>query len=435
MPNEKPPGLPTGNSRAKADSLRKAGEFAAAAEAYAAIWPDGDRWTGWAYALCLRKIKSPDALSVAHNVFELAPDFELGRSVYAWALSDSIRRAEEPTPVVLSSAEKIIELTVNCENAYSAVSPFVATVLLVSHLLSKKGKHKQVLEWLSRLDPDRLNTEERRFVDPTGKTRTLASHRERYFSLKSHALEKLGRWEECLAMTQFALTACAQLHHDNNIWFARRIALAKIHVGSANEGIKELEILAARKPASFLYYDIAEAVWNLEDADRATKNCLLALQSPGEIGFKLAALLLLSRLLWDGGKQEEARKHLSLYMTYRREKGWSLGGEVNSLAIQWGVPSENGSAKDLLKELTPKWREWSRSTEARRSGTVQSLFPHGRSGFIVANNRERFFFHARDWKDKRSKPKQGSRVTFATKPSFDPKHNKPSVVACEIMND
>ena len=435
MSQEQPlPGHPTGNSRAKADSLRKSGDFAAAAEAYAAIWPDGDPWTGWAYALCLRKIKNPHALDVAKTVVDIAPDFQLGRSVYAWALADSIRTTEEITPQFLTCAETIIALTVGHENAYRPVSPFVSTVLRVARVFATKGRYKQVLEWLSRLDPNQLPSDEFPFVDPTGKTRRMASQRERYHSLKTHALEKLGRWEECLTAAQTALTACSPLHHDNDIWFARRIARAKIQLGNTNEGIRELQTLAVRKPASFIYYDIAEAVWKLEDADSAIKNCLLALQCPGEIGYKLAALLLLGRLLWAGGKQDEAKKHLSLYIAYRSERGWRLAEEVTALAREWGVLIDNGDTKTLLRELRGKWRDWGRSSEARRSGTVQSLFPNGRSGFIVSNDKERFFFDARDWEDKRSKPQRGSKVTFATKPSFDRKRQKPSVVACDIKN-
>ena len=68
------PGQPTGNSRAKADELRKSGQFAAAADIYRSIWPDNDPWTGWAFALCLRKLKNTDeALNVAQALFELAP--------------------------------------------------------------------------------------------------------------------------------------------------------------------------------------------------------------------------------------------------------------------------------------------------------------------------------------------------------------------------
>lgn len=430
------PGQKTGNSRATADSLRKAGQFAEAAEAYAAVWPDGDKWTGWAYALCLRKLKrSQDAANVAKVVVELAPDFDLGRSVYAWALSDTIRAAEELTPDLLHRAETIVELTAKSDTVYDAVSPFVPTVLRTARLLVRKGKNKQVLEWLQHLDPNRLRSDEFPTVDAEGKLRKLASQRERYHSLKTLALEKLERWEECLAAAEVALTACSPLHHDNDIWFSRRAARAKINIGDCDEGIEELTKLAARKPTSFIYCDIAEAAWKLDDPERALTNCLLALQSPGEIGYKLAALLLLARVLWRGDKKDEARRHLALYMSYRKERGWHIPGEVNAMAAEWNPLPEVHDANSLLRELKTTWREWSRSTETRRSGIVQTLLPHGRAGFIIAGDHERFFFDTRDWKDKRSKPTQGSRVSFTTKPSFDRKRQKPSVVACDIRSE
>lgn len=40
-------------------------------------------------------------------------------------------------------------------------------------------------------------------------------------SIRTHALERLGRWQECLDTCARAMSECGQLHHDNDIWFAR----------------------------------------------------------------------------------------------------------------------------------------------------------------------------------------------------------------------
>jgi hypothetical protein len=428
------PGLVTGKSRAKADELRTAGEFAAAAEAYATIWPDGDRWTGWAFALCLRKTKrNQEALRVAELVVALAPDFERGRSILAWALFDSIRGNEELTPDLLYRAERIVELTKDSTTAYESVSPFIPTILRAARLLAYKGRYHQVLHWLERLDPSRLQSAECPFTDAKGKHRKLASQRERYHSLLTHALEKLEQWNDCLAAAEFALTACHPLHHDNDIWFARRVAKAKINLGRCEEGIAELAILSARKPASFIYYDIAEAAWKANDRERAKKHCVLALQSPGEIGYKLAALLLLSRILQSEGNDAAARRHLSLYLTYRKERGWRIPGEVAAIAVEWGA-SADANAGELLQQLKALWREWSRSVDVRRVGIIRNLLPHGRAGFIMSSDQERYFFALADWKDPRHSPKQGIQVSFATRPSYDRKHQRPSVVACDVRS-
>jgi len=96
------------------------------------------------------------------------------------------------------------------------------------------------------------------------------------------------------------------------------------------------------------------------------------------------------------------------------------------------VVSDGRNSSSLLALLKPHWREWSDSAESRRSGIVKSLFPHGRAGFIIADDKQQFFFDARDWKENGGSPEQGYRVTFRIKPSFDRKRQQPSIVACDI---
>jgi tetratricopeptide (TPR) repeat protein len=363
----------------------------------------------------------------------MAPDFDLGRSVYAWALFDSIKGAEELTENIVTRTRAIVRLT-RTESPYARVSPYVPAILNIARLKTRKARYSDVLRWLELLDPAQLRADEYAFTDRGGKDRRLASPLERYHSLKTHALEKLQRWEECLAAAQDALGQCQPLHHDNDIWFARRVAKAKSHLGQPKESMEELTVLAARKSSSFLYYDIAECAWRLGDVPTAAKNCLLALQSPGEIGYKLQCLHLFAQILWERGQQDDARQHLLLYLAYRTERGWHLSNCVKTLATEWAVP-ETGDPASLLRELESKWREWSDVSEPRRHGTVQTVFPHGRAGFIASADRQRFFFDTRDWKDRRLKPAPGSRVTFRTRPGFDKKRQAATVVACDIRNE
>lgn len=428
-------GSPIGKSRETADELRKAGDFGGAAELYSAIWPDGDRFTGWALALCLRKLKrTADAIQVASAVFELDPMFRLGRSVYAWALFDEIRGISELTDTALGNARQIVRLCAKDETRHTVVSPFVPTILHVSRLLSKKGRHDQVLRCLELLDESQLATGEYAFVDASGKQRRLASQKEKYFGLKTIALEKLTRWEECLAIAETALTVCASLHHDNDIWFARRAALAKSHLGQSDQAIADLTRLAARKQASFIFVDIAKVAWGIGKHDVVFTHCVRALEGGGEITYKLPALLLISRVLWNRGEQEQARTHLALYFACRVENGWPIRAQATALAAEWGMSvNQLVSSPELLRTLRPIWRSWAGGdADDRRDGTVHQVLPHGKAGFIIAADRQRYYFETREWKDRRRKPTPGSRVTFTTRPSFDKKHQRETLVACDI---
>lgn len=430
-------GQPTENWRAKADGLRKAKSYAEAAEAYAKVWPDNDQWTGWGYAHCLRKAKrSTEALAVCEELLVLAPDFEMAWAVYSWAVLDWLRGETEINEQVASRARRVVQLNKNLQNAYDAVNPFAPLILRVARMLLKKGRFKQTLRWLDQLDPVRLRVDVPEYTDAKGKTRKGASHRETFHSLKTNALEKEGRWEECLVASEFALALGLPggLHYDNDLWFARRVALSKFHLGRLDEALTELTVLAARKPTSFLFYDLAEIAWSKKDDALTFKHCIAALQCFGEIAFKLSALLLLSKVLWAQGKEDYARQHLALFVAYRREHGWRLDERVMTLVTEWHVPLEGANAAELLKQLKSLWREWDLPTTSRLTGVVQTVMPHGRAGFIMAADHERFFFDTRDWKDKRGKPTTGAKVSFATKPSFDRKRQRASVVACDIRN-
>lgn len=121
-------------TRAKADELRKAGLLDDAVSEYSHLWPDGDPWTGWGYAHCLRKLgRSKEALAVAREVHSLDPEFVLGRSIYAWSLYDvHIKGMDAPEPEVLKAAQQVVGLAGSGDKAYVPTSALVITVLKVA---------------------------------------------------------------------------------------------------------------------------------------------------------------------------------------------------------------------------------------------------------------------------------------------------------------
>lgn len=420
-------------SRAKADELRKNNQFEEAAAEYALIWPDGDRWTGWGYAHCLRKSRQSErALEVARDLYQLEPEFRLGRSVYAWALYDCvIRGAESIDENVLRSAELIVSLS-NDADAYGATSPFPITVLHIARLWSQKQRDLRALEWLGKLDPTRLGTDPGKGTDERGRDRELASRRERYYSLLTHALERLSRWQECLDVSSKAMTDCGVLHHDNDVWFARRIALAKQNLGRPKEAVEDLQRLAERKQAWFLHADIASAAWDAGDGDTAFKHVLHALVAPQDIGYKLDAVRLIASVLWQRGEKEHGRRHIQLCIAVRAMKSWNPSSVLNAMAADWQIPPANEPANVLQRELENLWKCWFDDLMPRQVGTITKVLANGHAGFIQSADHQDFYFDSRDWKARRPAMVEGARVTFATRQGFDRKRQRPTSVACDI---
>lgn len=420
------------HTRAKADELRKAGLFEQAVSEYARVWPDGDIWTGWGYAHCLRKLgRSNEALGIARAVHSLDSTFKFGRSIFAWSLYDVyIRSAAAPDVEVLKAASTIVSLT-NDDQAYAPTSAFVITILHVAKLWAGH-RDLRVLEWLDRLDVNNLPVSPGKGTDDKGRVKELASRKEQYYSLRTRALERLGRWQDCLDTSMRALSECVPLHHDNEIWFRRRIALAKLELGQANEAVAELQQLADRKPVGFLHTDVASAAWNAGDHGLAFKHALNALTAPQDIGFKLDAVNMVAKVLWERGELEDARTHLALCLAVRQERGWNVPQELAAQATEW-APLRTADSSALLRELRPLWQQWSHESTPQFTGTVTKLLPHGHAGFIRADDGKDYYFDVRDWKARNAKPVELTKVKFTTKTGFDRKRQRSTVCACDIQ--
>jgi tetratricopeptide (TPR) repeat protein len=421
----------TTTSKSKADELRKSGKFDAAAAEYGRNWPSSDKWAGWGYAFCLRKLgRTEDAFDVITAVLKLDPAFRFGRSLCSWIVWDSIRQ-QTTNDEISRRAKWVIRLSKDVEDPYSTMTPFVRAVLRAARAWSDAGRYRNTLSWLEQLDPTRLNNDEGSFTDSKGKTRRIGSAREKYYALRTRALEKLGRWTECLEVAREALVCCSPLHHDNDIWFARRAALACAHCGEAQSAIKELEALVARKPAFFLHTDIARIALAVDDLDLAKRHVLAALTSRSELAYKLPALKIMAGILAKTDRTADARDHVELAISIRSASEWGPDAELARLASDLGAQSDR-AVQDVLPSLLERWATWSGDQNPRQEGTIERLLPHGRAGFIHAPGGNRHYFDIRDWKGRDRKPTEGLSVTFSTASGFDKKRQRATMVARDI---
>ena len=383
---------------------------------------------------CLRKLgRNSEAMVIGKEVLELAPDFSFGQSLYAWVLYDQhVRGADSVTADVVRAGREVVRLVGSKANAYDpAKTPFAATVLRIAKLFSAQGRDIQALTWLEKVDPAQLSLEPFSWNDPVGKTREIASHREKYWSIRTHALERLRRWQECLDASTKALEEVGSLHHDNEIWFKRRIALCHLSLDQAEQALALFEELLARKRTSFMLTDAALAAWKTGQVERALRYALEAALSSGEIRYKLQAIRLIAEVLYRRGELENARLHIQLCMSVRTANNWRQSDDLRRVASAWNVADSVDDVRCLHNRLRRLWARWSEDLTPRQIGRITKVLPHGRSGFIHATSGEDFYFDMREWRD-RSKAREGAEVTFATRASFDRKHQRSSTIACEV---
>jgi len=357
----------------------------------------------------------------------------MGRSVLAWALYDVHVRGVDPAEERMrKAAHEIVSLSRMDEQRYAKTSPFVPTVLRMAKYWERQKRSVNVLKWLGTLESARLSTEPFMGTDERGRPQEVASPRERYYSGVTRAMQQLGRWEDCLQASTMALSDCGRLHHGNDVWFRRRIALAKLALGRTEEALHELQQLATRKPSGFLETDVARASWALKDSDRTFKHALRALLSPTEIHFKLEAARLLAEVLWQRGDKEKARAHIRLCLAVRSKAGWKTPEVLKKTITQWEIGEGDLDANAILRELRPLWERWQEHVAPRRTGAIVRVLPHGRAGFIRGEDGKQFYFGSRDWKERRWKPVEGTAVTFSTRAGFDSKRQLATTVACEV---
>ncbi|MGN6212514.1 tetratricopeptide repeat protein [Parafilimonas sp.] len=158
---------------------------------------------------------------------------------------------------------------------------------------------QRILEFLNVLDYNELS------IDcPTvtfirkgrEKVAELASDKENWLSTYANALFRTNDYETCLVISQTALETLEKFHYNNDIWFARRIALCKIKIGDKTEAIQELEKIVIKKKEWFIEKELAELYFDDGKIDLANKYALEAALNFGDKEKKDGLYLLLGKI-------------------------------------------------------------------------------------------------------------------------------------------
>lgn len=428
--------------KTQASELRKAGKFAEALPLYETLWTqhreDCSEWDCWGYAWCLRKTgRSSEALQVCRDAYKDYPDFPKLRSLYGWCIYDLyIKRddseIQQDEANFFKAANAIVQLTRN-----EAYSPYTLTVFKVLDYLKSRPAYPavRILEWTDKLRPEELSSEPSPFTDKEGKSREYASDREKWYSYRTKALFKLGRYEECIQVAEEALASITKFHHDNDIWFRSRIALSRAKLGDPESAIAEMESLLARKKDWFIHREIAQLLLGMGRTDEALNRGIEALLAPGpsDLGFKWELFLLMGRIFQEKGDLERARKHILLAVKVRQAEDWRIPQELSEAVAELGVDmADQVSAEDLHRELRQEWKAMKLSQMPHAQGVITNLVGEGKAGFIRGDNGQDYYFKVQSFRGPRDRLAPGLRVQFYVEKSADPSKRDNAVFIEEI---
>ena len=336
----------------------------------------------------------------------------------------------------ISKIEEIIPLLNKNDDDYSKN--------LISNLFSivvKYEKDKPAINWellnnfCNCFNPNELSAEYPIYeVERKGRkqNKEFASDLEKWYVIKTKALEKLERWEECSELSLLALNSLKKFHDSDDIWFARRIALAKKNIGSPKDAIEELKNILKNKNEWFIQKEIADIYFEINEKEDAFKYAIEAITNYGSLEYKINLLFLIGKLLKEKDEKELAFKHFYLTKMIREKEKWKIPQNLLEELGNHDIAKESINDLDKLKsELNKFWQSFiTKNNETQKSELFDGVIVNflndnerGKDGFLRSGGNDYYFKLSVNY-HLTSEIGINTKVSFELKPSMDGKKDQ-----------
>lgn len=360
-------------------------------------------------------------LNLAYELSEKFDDFKI-RNVYSWLIFDVCIKKKDLKEI--QRYEKHIELAsqlVHQKNLRSDSTypcPITIAILKMVDTYSDVSFNAQkVKDWLSKLNVESLSLKTTKINSPKGEIE-LASDYEKYHSLMSKALFKLGEFKDCLVLSKSALSTINDFHFNNDLWFKMRVALCEEKLGNHEESERILITLLESKEGSdkwFLYRDIAEIYFEQNEYGKAWKFAVDGAFFGNEPHFLINLYLLQARILFKLKRTEKIELLANLVASIIKEQGWKIKSEHDKLLKYCNIIiNEVKPTKIYFKEAQKFWEKERYNGKELIFGKIISVIPNGKAGQIIDEKGIKYKFSkkfvlnkVRDLKDFK-----GYKVTF-----------------------
>jgi hypothetical protein len=189
------------------------------------------------------------------------------------------------------------------------------------------------------------------------KSMELASDKENWFAFKTKGLFEIKQFDDCFALSKIALETFDKFHYSNEIWFARRIALSKIHLGKTDEALSELLLILKKKKEWFIESEVATIYKDKLEYDKALEYAIAGLNNFGDIEYKVGLIQLSGELLLHKKENNLAFKHFSLSKLLRLKMEWNIPNSLLDQLAQFEEKEIKINELDSLKsELSIYWK-------------------------------------------------------------------------------
>lgn len=306
-----------------------------------------------------------------------------------------------------------------------------------SYLL-KVAKDKASINWpfiakfcclMNPLSLDTSCTITETIIKGKKKSVEYASDRENWYSLYTKALLETGQYEQCSFISKEALDILDKFHYNNDIWFARRIALSNKNLGDVSTALGELKKLLNKKKEWFIQSEIAQLHFDKGELEPALEYAIQGLLNYGGINFKVGLLNLVGDILMGKQNKEMAYYHYLLSVQLRIKNEWKVPLELQEKVKRTVVG--DGALTDIdeiHKKLQSYWNsafgKIAKGTDSNSfiSGVIDKILndnEKGINGFIKFGKNQSVYFRVPIQKNGNSLIK-GQEVTFKILPAKEP---------------
>lgn len=357
----------------------------------------------------------PDCLEAYRKCYVKFPEFRMLDDKMGWAIYQTMVKnfnfQQGDVSTLLKSIAYALEHSSNTQ--YSArwyLVKFVAKAVKDGKLGGEQNL-RLALQYLDCINPGILSTEEQRTIDEKGTMQRSASDQERWYSYKTKLLLRAQDYDACMACCDQALQAISCFHSNNDSWF--RYYKAKC-LRSLNRTEEAKAYVVEILQRGFSHWCLQRMMFEFEAEAGNDEKALAyagacALSDP-EHKMRVGFYEELANYLEHREEMEIPMLLRQLVLDLREENAW----EEKNRHKEW-IISEEIAAMDkqtILKRLVPVWREWRDKDKVFQTGTIDRLLAEGKSGFIVADDGNSYYFNARDLQGKNRTPQRGMKVKF-----------------------
>lgn len=302
--------------------------------------------------------------------------------------------------------------------------------------LLKKFKDKPSVNWsvvskfCDLVAVDTLDTTcEIREVERKGvkKPMEFASDKENWFAFKTKALFETQQYHECFELSKQALETFEKFHYSNEVWFARRIALSKKHLGNSTDALNELLQILKRKKEWFIQSEVAEIYKENGDFEKAFKYAIEAINNFGDLEYKVGLLVLIAEILEKKQESELSFKHYMLSKLLRQQEEWKVPQTLDFALRNLGyaevsidqLPNLKRELKNYWNSFKPQQTKPSGGNNQQLTGKIDKVLHNdekGTDGFIKYDNNKSVYFRLNTTDELAKKIIVGLEVTFKIMP-------------------